>query len=326
MGDEVLVHRVSTSVVAARDRFDFWEQSMASLVYPVRLRPVDHRDRMRETTDFRAEFVRVDAGAATLSSGLLDPVRSETTTEHAGQRSGEVVHIGFHDGGRLLLESRQGKQNFTGGSLMVQADDEPHAHTFLERVPMVLLSVRAARLSLPVEALRSSMFLPLQADPALRSLMLGAADVARRSRWALDKAGMASYLVGVADLVLRTVAGAQPDHAGTAEARRRQAFEVVSARLGDPHLAASVVAEAMGISVRRLHQVFAGGPTVAEQIREARVELAKTLLRDPLWAGQPVSAVAHRCGFLGHSQFSRSFRSETGTTPSDYRSAAVQQR
>jgi AraC-like DNA-binding protein len=43
------------------------------------------------------------------------------------------------------------------------------------------------------------------------------------------------------------------------------------------------------------------------------------LLSDPLWAAQPVSVVAQRCGFLDHSQFSRAFRQHTGTTPRSFR-------
>lgn len=314
---DVSVHRLSTSAVPAADRYAFWEQTMRSSLYPVRLGPVDGPS--GGSSKFHADFLRVDAGPAKITRGILDPVRSEISPAAARQRSGDTVQIMLHEGGRLRVDSRRGRQVFTGRTLLVHSDDEPAVQVHTERVPMVLLSVEAARLSVPVDVLRSSMFAPLPVDGMLRALVLGAAETARLSSGTLDTVGMTAYLAGVAELVLRTVAGRQPDHAGTVDVRRRQVTELVRARFHDPHLTATAVAAAVGVSPRRLHQLFAGGPTVAAQIRTARLDRAHELLRDPLWAGQSVAAIARRCGFLDHSQFSRAFREHSGQAPRDSR-------
>lgn len=319
MGGEVRLRRMSTSAVAVPDRFAFWEALLSSSMFPVRLRPADTVAPRRGPTDFRAEFLQADSGTARITSGVLDPVRGESTAAQARQRDAGTVQLMLHAGGRLLVESRQGRQVFTEQTVLVQTDDELTVHTHSERVRMLVLSVSAAQLSLPVGLLRPMMFVPLPVDAGVRALLSGAIDTARRSTGSLDAVGMNAYLTGIAELVLRTVAGRQPDHAGTVAARRIQACDVVCARLGDPHLNAAVVAEAIGVTVRRLHQLFRGGPTVAEQIRHRRMELGASLLRDPMWAAQPVSAVARRCGYLDQSQFARSFRRHTGTTPTGYR-------
>jgi AraC-like DNA-binding protein len=318
VGDEVAVRRVSTSTVPVADRYAYWQESMSSSLYPVRLSPAGPVDGGKRA-DFRADFLRVDAGPAKIARGVLDPVRSEITPASARQRSGDTVQIMLHEGGKILLESRQGRQVLTGRTLTVQSDDEPAVQTHTERVPMVLLSVEASRLSVPMAALRPSMFVPHPVDGMLRALVLGAAETARHSAGQLDPVGMTSYLSGVAELVLRTLVGHQTEHLGTVEVRRQQVHELVRARFHDPHLTTTAVAEAVGVSVRRLHQLFAGGPTVAVQIRTARLERAVELLSDPMWAAQPVSVVAQRCGFLDHSQFSRAFRQHTGTTPRSFR-------
>jgi len=101
--------------------------------------------------------------------------------------------------------------------------------------------------------------------------------------------------------------------------RRQQARDIIRARLGDPALSMATVASELGISVRRLQQVFAGEPSVAQEIRQLRLTRAQRLLRDPLARHQSIAAVARRCVYADHTNFSRAFRQATGVTPRDFR-------
>lgn len=319
MAEQVRVSRMTTAVVPRADRFAFWEAALSSSMYPVRLTPVEAPRTGVVTPDFRADFLRVDGGTARITSGSMDPVCGEATQRQARQRDAGELQIMFHDGGELQVESRQGRQDFSGESLLIQSDDEPNRHTHTERVPMLVLTVHSDALTVPVHQLRPLMFVPLGVDAGLRSLLTGAAHTARLSADTFDGAGISAYLTGVAELVLRTVLGRRPDHGGTTEVRRQQARDVLRARLADPHLSASVVAEELGISPRWLHQLFREELSIAEQITDLRMRRARALLRDELWTGEPIAAIARQCGILDHSQFSRSFRRATGSTPSDYR-------
>lgn len=315
---QVLRQHLTTTTVPAGARVEFWQNAASGTVFPLRLQPVDHAG---DDRGFHADFHALRVSGARVSVGVLGPVRSETTAGQARARAPRRIHISLLNGGQVRLSSRQGEQCLGAGDLVLQADDEPNVHTYLDRVSMLLLSVDVDELSVPVQALRSSMMVPLQTDPLTRSVLRGAVAMLEAGREPVDEIGARAYLTGVADLVLRTVLGRSPDHTGTADARRQQVDELLRRRSCDPHLTASLVADEIGLSVRRLHQLFADGPGVAEQIRTLRMQLAAELLTDARWGDEPIARVARRCGFLEPSQFARSFRRWSGMTPSEFRAA-----
>ncbi|MEO6880091.1 MAG: helix-turn-helix transcriptional regulator [Mycobacteriaceae bacterium] len=314
----MLRQHLTTAAVPEGSRVEYWQNAASNTVFPLRLQPVDHPD---DDRGFHADFHALRAAGARVSVGVLGPVRSETTPAQARARDPQRIHISLLNGGRVRLSSRQGEHSLGAGDLVLQADDEPNVHTYLERVSMLLLSVDVDELSVPVQALRSSMMVPLQTDPLTRSVLRGAVAMLEAGRDPVDEIGARAYLSGVADLVLRTVLGRSPDHTGTADVRRQQVDEVLRRRSHDPHLSAGLVANEIGLSVRRLHQLFADGPGVAEQIRSTRMKQAADLLADPAWSAEPIARVARRCGFVDPSQFARSFRRWAGVTPSQFRAA-----
>src|SRR5262249_31348615 len=97
----------------------------------------------------------------------------------------------------------------------------------------------------------------------------------------------------------------------------------VDARLQDPELGSSGIADAHHISARYLQKLFEGdGSTVTEWIRGRRLEHCKNDLLDPRLADISVSAIAARWGLIDASYFSRLFKSAYGTTPREFRSHA----
>ncbi len=311
MVERVSLGRLSTAAISPADRFDYWEHSISSQLQPVHIQPVNPR-----ATDFRAEFVKVDAHGTMIAGGVLDPVRSEVTRAHAHEQDASTLSLGLQTSRSLLVEARGERHQFSNQTLLVQSDDEPTVHTHSVRAPMILMTVRTAELSLPMTVLRQLMFRPLPLNPALCALLAGAA---QRSRTALDAVGFSAYLHGIAELVLRTVIGQQPDHSGTAAVRRQQARDVIRARIADPSLTTATVADELGLSVRRLQQIFEGEASIAQQIRDARIDRARRLLQDPLAQDQAIATIARSCGFGDHANFSRSFRRATGMAPRDFR-------
>ena len=88
------------------------------------------------------------------------------------------------------------------------------------------------------------------------------------------------------------------------------------------HLEAGVslcdVADALHVNKHYLCRLFKAemGMTVGAYINSARVVRAKQLLRD---GKEPISFVASECGYNEPSVFAKSFKKETGMTPSAYR-------
>ncbi|MBO0903352.1 helix-turn-helix domain-containing protein [Jiella sonneratiae] len=101
-----------------------------------------------------------------------------------------------------------------------------------------------------------------------------------------------------------------------------RAEAVIRSRLADPQLSPQSVADACGISLRYLQQIFeAENTTVGGQIRAQRLALCDERLRDPRFRGS-ISEIAYECGFSDQAQFSRNYRARFGCTPRQTRAEA----
>jgi AraC-like DNA-binding protein len=108
-------------------------------------------------------------------------------------------------------------------------------------------------------------------------------------------------------------------------ARRRAgqldaALADVAEHLADDDLCPATTAGRLGISVRQLHQVFAGhGRTFGAELRRQRLEQARRDLADPARAGLRVIDIAADAGFADVTHFHRVFRRAYGCTPAQLR-------
>ncbi|GAA1287930.1 helix-turn-helix domain-containing protein [Pseudonocardia aurantiaca] len=94
----------------------------------------------------------------------------------------------------------------------------------------------------------------------------------------------------------------------------------IDQRLADPALAPGDVAAAFGISTRYLHRLFeTEHETVAQYIRDRRLERCRLQLLDPRLSGHTISTLAHGCGFGDLSGFNRAFWAKYGMTPRQLR-------
>lgn len=101
-----------------------------------------------------------------------------------------------------------------------------------------------------------------------------------------------------------------------------RAEQIIRARLTDAALTPQAIAEACGISVRYLHQLFHdGGTSVCAFIREQRLLAAHEALADPKGRAS-IATVAYAWGFGDPAQFSRHYRSRFGQPPSHTRADA----
>jgi AraC-like DNA-binding protein len=110
-------------------------------------------------------------------------------------------------------------------------------------------------------------------------------------------------------------------------ARRRTLLARIHAHierhLDDPDLSPGRIAAAHFISVRYLHLLFEGErTTVAERIRQRRLDRCRRDLLDPAQLDVPVSAIGARWGLGSAAHFSRLFRAAYGVPPARYRESA----
>jgi AraC-like DNA-binding protein len=103
-----------------------------------------------------------------------------------------------------------------------------------------------------------------------------------------------------------------------------RALAYISANLREPQLGPERVAHAIGVSVRTLHQLFAGtGRTVGEHVRHERLSAVRRDMSDPRLAGLSIGRLAAGHGFTNASLFSKQFRLAEGCTPREFRDRAL---
>ena len=97
-----------------------------------------------------------------------------------------------------------------------------------------------------------------------------------------------------------------------------RALDYIEANYRSPYLDSNQVAAAMGCSRRLADMRFrkATGRTIRDEIRQRRIEYAKTLLADPT---RDLSAIPALCGCLSQTTFMRFFKSVTNMTMSKFR-------
>lgn len=112
----------------------------------------------------------------------------------------------------------------------------------------------------------------------------------------------------------------QPLH-GTVLVQRAKAY--IEAHLHEPDLDPPSLAAALGLSLRRLQELFhTRGQHISDYIWQRRLETAARHLVDPACAHLSIGVMAYHCGFASQAHFARRFKERHGMTPSEYRHAA----
>jgi len=120
------------------------------------------------------------------------------------------------------------------------------------------------------------------------------------------------------------IARSRVDPSCLASALRLRIMDFIDQDLCDPDLSPSAVAQALKISTRHVHRLFAQqGATVTQYILQHRLEKCRAALADPLLAGLTLTHICSEYGFRSLPHFSRLFRDAYGMAPRDYRREAA---
>lgn len=96
--------------------------------------------------------------------------------------------------------------------------------------------------------------------------------------------------------------------------------QTIARHYADENLTPSVVAVAMGCSLRQVHKICASlGTTFGRLVLEVRLGAASRALAGGDMSVSRISDIAYECGFNDLSHFCRSFKARYGRTPRDYR-------
>jgi AraC-like DNA-binding protein len=131
------------------------------------------------------------------------------------------------------------------------------------------------------------------------------------------------FLVQIAATIPKPC-GERQSEQGDSIVMRAKAY--VEANIKDRTLDPSRLATAIGISLRRLQELFAERDlNIASYIWQCRLEVAAKLLEAPGSGHLSLGSVAESCGFADQAHFSRRFKALHGMTPSEYRATLIVQ-
>jgi AraC-like DNA-binding protein len=266
----------------------------------------------------------VRAGIDTaVGAGTHDLVRHTwLVSDVTNQKQESLLAFVFEDSEITLLANGR-RVVVPAGQLVIASSRVPV--TMIQEGPCRWFVIRVAvsAVHLPVPMIEQVLFRPHELSGYLRQLFENvvpheAADAEERPK--IDIVGFDHYLAGLMEMMLRSIGENSADSAGGS--RRQQVQRFILRNLDDSRLSVDTVASAHAVSRRRLYQLFAGtGIGVAEFIRQARIEKARTMLADPAYSGESVGRIAARVGITSPAHFSRLFRDAVGASPLEFRRA-----
>jgi acetamidase/formamidase/AraC-like DNA-binding protein len=141
----------------------------------------------------------------------------------------------------------------------------------------------------------------------------------------LDADAIRPIEVALAEFLTASLAGDHDDGAlvgatASQTATLHRICQNIEARLADPDLAVSGIAEQEGVSIRYLQKLFeAAGSNFGEYVRQRRLERCRLDLINPLYARESITSICFRWGFNDAASFSRAFSERFGEPPRRYR-------
>lgn len=270
--------------------------------------------RLHRGADIVVGFVKSDAHVVERTKSLI------------GDSAQDYVNVGILSHGSGVLRQFDREVVTETGSIVVSDPDVPYAWDFRGESELIFFLFPRRMIGLSSRRLHALAARPLGISEELRELVVGFVRALESNLTEYVPRSATRLLRNAIELFATVVDEAAASAAGAQEGADRdvplteQARAYIDVNLGDARLTPQVVADALFISTRHLHGVFESeGTTVAQYIRQRRIDRCRRDLVDRDLSGLSVSDIGARWGFEDASHFSRTFRREEGMPPSAYR-------
>ena len=308
----------STELLHPNDKFKCWCDAMSDMGVPTEMKRLTD-----DPFDAKLEFARIGSIAAIRTSHSA--LRAEATPSLV-RRHGQENAVGIFL--RLAGVAKTGQSDRTSvqrpGDLMV-LDCSPAAQEYSSGSQMLTLHIPRERLETFLGPARLYSGLAIDSDLGSTALATGfLTELMRVSRNLTADAAERMASIGV-DLIVASLAERMAQEVprsvqGNATVQRAKAF--IEANLGDPGLDPPLLAAAVGVSLRRLQELFhERGRHISNYIWGRRLETAAKRLSDPASAHLSIGMLAYGCGFSSQAHFARRFKERYDMSPREYRQA-----
>lgn len=309
----------ATNDIPAQQRRQYWQQVVSDAYFSLDIRFLGGND-------FNGSLGTWSLGRLSVSRNVSDGLLYKRHERHLlNEREEcflitvpELAEIRFTQDGREVL--------CRPGAFLIERSHLPYEFSHRDPTALWVLKVPSAVLKARISRPERLATLQFDCTRSVGGLFVDTLRLAGQRIEEMDepaRAMMGRHLVDLLATAVESDGRVLAGHSSTIRnAHLHRCEHFIRTRLDDMRLTPQMVADACGISLRYLHQIFEGeGITVNTYVRNQRLLMCDTMLRDPQ-CRKSISEIAYHWGFGDQAQFSRNYRSRFGCTPSDARAAS----
>ena len=306
-----------TDQVPAAEAFDLYRDGVCSAFMPLRPeRPADDHH------PFRSRHVAHDLGDVALNMVTASPHPVFKDAHEIAASSSECFYVNLQLAGRCRITQSDETVEIRSGQIAMFDSTRPFALDHGQNETLQVVSFMVPKTLLPNKPAATPQVLtdhPIYGAalghsaaaivPALRG---GGHDAALRLR---------DVVLGLTDLALSD----GPSNHTPQTRRAAQYYRIVGLtrqHCRDHSVTIEQIASMVGLSVGAVRNIFtAHEDTFGRRVLKERIEVAKSVLRNPSNAHMTVAEIAFCSGFSDAAHFGRAFKDATGLSPGAWRNS-----
>jgi AraC-like DNA-binding protein len=310
---------LSTDSVLPRRRVAFWNDAACDSLTPQSAEPINPHT-------FSGRLIRADIGDLRFVEFNSDAAVVRHSRAHIARATEANYLVRFQLGSESVCSQGGADVHLQPGDFSLCDSARPYQLVFGNPVSILTLRVTKKILQRYVGSPDRLVSVPVRGSSGPGLL---ASRVIREIWQASEEAVQPAVAPRVANVVLELIASAyvgvgraHVDRSCLGTALRLRILDFIDQSLCNPDLSPVLIAQALKISIRHVHRLFAqDGDSVARYIRRRRLAKCRAALADPLLAGLSLTHISAEFGFRSLPHFSRVFREEFKMAPSDFRRA-----
>ena len=310
---------VSTSDVAERKRFLFWQDAVCDTFVDLDCKAYADRPFFGELATARCNDLHFSSVRADGQIVKRTPARIRRAHEEV-----MLISLQVRGTGSVAQDGREAR--LEPGDFTCYDSTRPYTLTFAADFEQIVLHMPRAAMVRRIGRTETWTARRIEATSPVASLVL---PFVRQTASIVSNITPATANQ-LSETCLSLVTAALAEHKGGevdggSAARTALTFRakaLIESLLHDHTLNTDKIAGLVGISSRYLQDLFhAEQSTVSEWIWKRRLEKSRRDLADPLHAGDSIAQIALSCGFADFGHFSRRYREAFGVSPREERAA-----
>jgi len=266
-----------------------------------------------------------DIGRIEIGWARGGPGRIQTAPDVAG--TAQVTALILLAGRAVITDDRGRVAVLNGGDLCLLRSDRAVELVLADAFELALVNVPEEDLGKRTSIWRAALMKPIAGAVGVPAVLLDAVRSLQRWRDTLGPSSSDGLADAFIDLVSAVVCFAAPANADCIQRslyHRERIKRFAQENLRNPELTVERIAEAVSLSPRQIHRLFANeAMSLMRWVWVQRLENCYRELRDSASAKRSISEIAYNWGFNDQAHFSRAFRKHFGFPPRDARVQAV---